>query len=57
MKDDYEELKKHPISILQIRYGTGDRTNIVMERELHSKSLNVTATPATVFMDNYNCIE
>lgn len=57
MKDDYEDLKKHPISIFQIRYGTGDRNNIVMEKELHSKSLNVSANPATVFMDNYNCIE
>ncbi len=57
MKDDYQELKNHPISIFQIRYGTGDLTNIVMEKELISKTLNVSSTPATVFMDNYNCIE
>lgn len=57
MKDDYQDLKKHPVSIFQIRYATGEKTSIVMEKELVSKSLEVTSAPGTIFMDNYKCIE
>lgn len=57
MKDDYEDLKKHPISIFQIRYGVGERRNIVMGKELISKSLETRSMPETIFIDNYKCIE
>ncbi|HUH52289.1 MAG TPA: hypothetical protein VLZ11_09320 [Flavobacterium sp.] len=57
MKDDLEDLKKYPVSILRIRYGLGDQTTYVMEKELVSKNLNTNSNPATIFMDYYKCIE
>ncbi len=57
MKDDFEDLKKYPISIMRIRYGFGDQITYVMEKELVSKSLETSSNPATIFMDYFNCIE
>lgn len=57
MKDDLEDLKKYPVSILRIRYGIGDQTTYVMEKELVSKNLDTSSNPATIFMDYYKCIE
>ncbi|MFA7444687.1 MAG: hypothetical protein WCY89_01975 [Flavobacteriaceae bacterium] len=57
MKDDFEDLKKHPVSLMQIRYGTGDKTHYVFEKELISKNLGVTTEPQKFFIENYSCVE
>lgn len=57
MKDDFEDLKKYPLSIMRIQYGRGDQTTYVMEKELISKNLNTRSNPNTIFIDYYKCIE
>lgn len=57
MKDDFEDLKKHPVSVMQIRYGAGDKTNYVFEKELISKNLEVTTQPQRFFIENFKCVE
>lgn len=57
MKDDFEALKKFPVAILQIRFGTGEVSSYVMERGLISKNLGVTSNPERIFIDNYHCVE
>ena len=57
MKDDFEDLKKFPVAILQIRFATGEKTSYVMEKELISKNLGVTSNPEKIFIDYFHCIE
>ncbi len=57
MKDDFEDLKKFPVAILQIRFATGEKDSYVMEKELISKNLEVTSNPERIFIDNFHCIE
>lgn len=57
MKDDFEDLKKFPVAILQIRFATGEKDSYVMEKELISKNLGVTSNPEKIFMDYFHCIE
>jgi len=57
MEDDYQELKKFPVALLQIRFATGEKSTYVMEQELVSKNLNITSSPDRIFMDYYPCIE
>jgi len=57
MEDDYEELKKYPVTLLQIRFSTGEKSSYVMEKELVSKNLEITSNPEKIFVDYYPCIE
>ncbi len=56
-KDDFEDLKKYPVNIMQIRYGANDKTTYVMEKQIVSKNLNVTSHPESIFLNNYYCVE
>jgi hypothetical protein len=56
-KDDFEDLKKYPVNIMQIRYGANDKTTYVMEKQIVSKNLNITSHPESIFMNNYYCVE
>jgi len=56
-EDDYEDLKKYPVTLLQIRFATGEKSSYVMEKELVSKNLEITSYPERIFVDYYPCIE
>ena len=56
MKDNYEELKKSPISIMRIKYLTNTEDYIV-KRELTSELTGKVTNPNTYFMDNIRCVE
>jgi|SRR5690606_20260803 len=57
MKDDFEDLKKYPVSIMQIRFSTGEKMSYVIEKELISNNLKITSYPEKIFMDYFHCIE
>ena len=56
MKDNFDELKKSPVSIMRIKYLTDVEDNIV-KRELVSEMNNKTYQPNTYFMENIRCVE
>ncbi|SFD16424.1 hypothetical protein [Flavobacterium phragmitis] len=56
MKDNYEELKKSPISIMRIKYLTNIEDYIV-KRELTSELTGKVTKPNTYFMENIRCVE
>lgn len=56
MKDNFEELKKSPISIMRIKYLTTTEDYIV-KRELTSELNGKVYNPNTYFMENIRCVE
>ena len=56
MKDNYEELKKSPVSIMRIKYLTTTEDYIV-KRELTSELNGKVYKPNTYFMENMRCVE
>ncbi|CAM3418579.1 hypothetical protein [Flavobacterium chungbukense] len=56
MKDNFEELKKSPISIMRIKYLTNVEDYIV-KRELTSELTGKVTNPNTYFMENIRCVE
>lgn len=56
MKDNYEELKKSPVSIMRIKYLTNTEDYIV-KRELTSELNGKIYKPNTYFMENMRCVE
>lgn len=55
LKDDFEDLKKYPISFMKIRF-TGETIDYVIPKELDSETLIETFYPAELFINNFNCI-
>ena len=56
MKDNFEELKKSPISIMRIKYLT-DTEDYIVKRELTSELTGKVTNPNTYFMENIRCVE
>lgn len=56
MKDNFEELKKSPISIMRIKYLT-DTEDYIVKSELISEMNGKTYQPNTYFMQNIRCVE
>ena len=56
MKDNFEELKKSPISIMRIKYLT-DTEDYIVKRELTSELTGKVTHPNTYFMENIRCVE
>lgn len=56
MKDNFDELKKSPVSIMRIKYLT-DVEDYIVKRELISEMNNKTYQPNTYFMENIRCVE
>ncbi|MFZ0595608.1 MAG: hypothetical protein WAM46_01385 [Flavobacterium sp.] len=56
MKENFEELKKSPISIMRIKYLTTTEDYIV-KRELTSELNAKVYNPNTYFMENIRCVE
>jgi len=56
MKDNYEELKKSPVSIMRIKYLTATEDYIV-KSELTSELNGKVYKPDTYFMENIRCVE
>ncbi|KAF2333517.1 hypothetical protein [Flavobacterium ginsenosidimutans] len=56
MKDNYEELKKSPISLMRVKYLTNTEDYIV-KRELTSELTGKVTHPNTYFMENIRCVE
>jgi len=55
LKDDFEEITKHSISLMRIRF-TGGSEDFVFPKELASETLKETFKPDSYFKDNFNCI-
>ena len=55
-KDNYEELKNSPVSMMRIKYLT-ETEDYVLKKELKSELNNQTYYPETYFIDNLRCIE
>lgn len=55
LKDDFEDIKKFPISFMRIRFA-GETIDYVIPKELDSETLIETFNPANFFIDNFNCI-
>jgi len=56
MKDNYEELKKSPVTLMRIKYLTNIEDYIV-KSELTSEMNGKIFHPNTYFMDNIRCVE
>jgi hypothetical protein len=56
LKDNYEELKKSPISIMRVIY-VGEKKDIALKSEIKSELLNDTSAPTNYFIDYLHCVE
>lgn len=56
LKENYEELKKSPVSIMRIKYLTNTE-DYILKREFISEMDSKTYKPDTYFIDNIRCIE
>ncbi|TDO73547.1 hypothetical protein EV143_105141 [Flavobacterium chryseum] len=56
MKDNFEELKKSPVSIMRIKYLT-DTEDYIVRSELTSEMNQKVYHPNTYFMENIRCVE
>jgi len=56
MKDNYEELKKSPVTIMRIKYLT-DIQDYIIRSELTSEMNGKVYHPDTYFMENIRCVE
>ncbi|WP_163399785.1 hypothetical protein [Flavobacterium fluviatile] len=56
VKDNYEELKKSPVTIMRIKYLTATEDYII-RGEITSEMNGKTYQPATYFMENMRCVE
>jgi hypothetical protein len=56
MKDNYEELKKSPVTIMRIKYLTATE-DYIMRGEITSEMNGKTYQPATYFMENIRCVD
>jgi hypothetical protein len=56
MKDNYEELKTSPLSIMRIKYST-DIEDYVFKKEFTAELDGKVYRPETYFIDNIRCIE
>lgn len=55
-KENYEELKKSPVSLMRIQY-TADNKSYVLKKLLFSETLMESSNPETFFMDYLHCVE
>ncbi|OOG62663.1 hypothetical protein [Flavobacterium sp. A45] len=55
-KDNYEELKKSPISLMRIKYLT-DVEDYIFKKEFTAELDGKTYRPETYFIDNLRCVE
>jgi hypothetical protein len=56
MKDNFEELKKSPVSIMRIKYLT-DTEDYIVRADLTSEMNGKLYHPNTYFMENIRCVE
>ena len=56
VKDNYEDLKKSPISIMRIIY-VADKKDIALKNKMTSELLKDTSAPSSYFIDYLHCIE
>lgn len=55
-KNNYEELKKSPISLMRIQFA-GQAKEYIIKKELQSEFLNKTYYPENIFINYLKCIE
>lgn len=55
LKDDFEEIAKHSISLMRIRFSGGSE-DYVFPKELISETFKETFKPDTFFIEHFNCI-
>ncbi|MDQ6471902.1 hypothetical protein RB619_14700 [Flavobacterium sp. LHD-80] len=56
MKDNYEELKKSPVTMMRIKYLT-DTEDYIVKSELTSEMNGKVYNPDTYFIQNIRCVE
>jgi hypothetical protein len=55
-KDDFEDIKKYPISMMQIKLAS-ETQDYVLNKELVGEKVAGTYYPESFFIDSYSCIE
>jgi hypothetical protein len=55
-KDDFEDIKKYPISMMHIKFAS-DNQDYILGKELIGEKVAGTYYPDRFFMDSYSCIE
>lgn len=56
LKDNYEELKKSPISLMRIKF-VGESKDVVLKSNLDSELLKTKTSPSNYFVDYLHCVE
>ena len=55
LKNDFEDLKKHSISLMKINYSSGP-VDYILHKKIVSEKINITYNPENFFKDNYECL-
>lgn len=56
MKDNFEDLKKYPITMMRINY-SGGAVDYILKKELKSEVINGTFEPERYFINFFKCVE
>lgn len=56
LNDNYEELKKSPISLMRIIY-VGEKKDVAFKDNIDSELLKSSSTPSSYFINNLHCVE
>lgn len=56
LKDNYEDLKKSPVTLMRIKYLT-DTEDVIIKKEFTAELDGKVYFPETYFMDNIRCVE
>lgn len=56
LKENYEELKKSPISLMRVIY-VGEKKDFALKNKIYSELLNDIFTPSNYFIDFLECVE
>lgn len=56
LKDNFEDLKKHPIIMMRIKLAS-DTQDYILQKELHGEKISGVFEPENFFIDNFSCVE
>ncbi len=56
LKDNFEDLMKHPVSIMRIKFADNTTEDYVLAKELISETLKESFFPEKYFQENFSCI-
>ncbi|TGD59739.1 hypothetical protein [Flavobacterium humi] len=56
LKDDYQDFKKFPVTMMRIKYDS-ESIDYILPKELHAEKVEGVFEPEDFFINNYPCIE